>query len=128
MHDNRHTIFDKLDAIKSKDIRVLSDFVSIFCRQKHISVYKESFKITDGRLADVIGSKLPILCPDCSKLLYHGIAKLLQCPYDPKPTCKKCRTHCYAPGYREKMRAVMRFSGMYLVKHGRFDLLLHHLF
>ena len=67
------------------------------------------------------------LCPDCSRLLEHGIAKLSLCEYDPKPPCRKCQTHCYAPGYREKVRQVMRFSGTYLLKHGRLDLLLHYL-
>ena len=69
-----------------------------------------------------------MLCPDCQKLLTHGIAKLLQCTYDPKPMCKKCTTHCYAPGYRERIREVMKFSGLYLVTHGRFDMLMHYFF
>jgi hypothetical protein len=60
-------------------------------------------------------------------LLEHGIAKLSLCPYYPRPSCRKCETHCYAPGYREKVRQVMRFSGTYLIKHGRLDLLLHYL-
>jgi hypothetical protein len=123
-----HKIFNKLDAKKSKDIRVLSDFVAVFCREKHKSETKEAFKITDLRLTGVLSNKHLVLCQDCSKLLYHGVVKLLLCHYDPKPTCKKCPTHCYAPGYREKMRGVMRFSGMYLVRHGRLDLLFHYLF
>jgi hypothetical protein len=40
--------------------------------------------------------------------------------------CKKCPAHCYAPGYRERIREVMRFSGQYLVKHGRLDLIVHY--
>jgi hypothetical protein len=121
-------IFDKLDPKKSKDILVLSDFVEVFCREKHKAETREAFKINDTRLAGVLGNKHLMLCEPCSKLLNHGIAKLLLCPYDPKPTCKKCPRHCYAPGYREKMREVMRFSGMYMVIHGRLDLLLHYLF
>jgi hypothetical protein len=128
VHDNQHTIFDKLDAKKSKDIRVLSDFLTIFCQEKHKSETKEAFKITDRRLAEALRNKHPVLCQDCSKLLNHGVAKLLLCPFDPKPTCKKCPRHCYAPGYREKIRQVMRFSGMYLLRHGRLDLLFHYLF
>ena len=44
------------------------------------------------------------------------------------PMCKKCETHCYAPGYRERIREVMRFSGLYMVKHGRLDLMFHYFF
>ena len=79
------------------------------------------------RAADWLARVDLLLCEDCRKLLNHGIAKLLLCPYDPKPMCKKCETHCYAPGYREKVREVMKFSGMYLIKHGRVDLMVHYM-
>jgi len=120
-------IFDRLDAKKERDIRVLADFISIFCRENHRAEPKDTFPIKDARLHHSLEDKDLVLCQDCCKLLNHGIAKLLLCPYDPKPTCKKCETHCYAPGYREKIREVMRFSGPYLVKRGRLDLLVRHL-
>ena len=121
-------IFERLDNKKSKDIRVLGNFISIFCRENHPAEAKEAFLIKDARLHHILGDKELALCPDCQKLLNHGIAKLLLCPYSPKPMCKKCETHCYAPGYREKIQEVMRFSGLYLVKHGRLDLMIHYLF
>ena len=120
-------IFDKLDSKKSKDIRVLVNFISIFCRENHKTATKGIFPIRDERLRPIFVNDVR-LCQDCSKLLNHGIAKLLLCPYDPKPMCKKCETHCYAPGYREAIREVMRFSGLYLVKHGRLDIMTHYLF
>jgi uncharacterized CHY-type Zn-finger protein len=121
-------IFERLDDKKIKDIRILVDFISVFCREKHRSHLKEAFHINDARLNHSLIDKNPVLCQGCRKLLSHGIAKLLLCPYDPKPMCKKCETHCYAPGYREKVREVMRFSGMYLVKHGRLDMVFHYFF
>ena len=121
-------VFERLDGKKARDIRVLSNFILVFCREKHRAETKAPFPIKDERLHPVLGNKALVLCPDCGKLLSHGIAKLLLCPYDPKPMCKKCETHCYAPGYRERVREVMRFSGWYLIKHGRLDLLAHYLF
>lgn len=121
-------IFNSLDKKKAKDIGVLSDFISIFCRENHRTEDRESFRIRDARLQDTLGDKDLVLCQDCRKLLDHSIAKLLLCPYDPKPMCKKCETHCYAPGYREKIREVMKFSGLYLIKHGRLDIMAHYLF
>jgi len=121
-------IFERLDKKKDKDIRVLANFISIFCRENHQLETKNVFSIKDARLHNSLGNKDLVLCQDCRKLLSHGIAKLLLCPYDPKPTCKKCETHCYAPGYRERVREVMRFSGLYLVKHGRLDLMVHYFF
>ena len=120
-------LFERLDGKKKKDIKVLSQFIAIYCREHHRTEVRDAFPIKDERLRSSLGHKDLILCKDCSKLLSHGIAKLLLCPYDPKPTCKSCETHCYAPGYRERIRKVMRFSGMYLVKRGRLDLMVHYL-
>lgn len=121
-------LFDRLNSKKERDIRILSDFVSIFCRENHQEMAKETFLIRDERLRRTLNHDSLQLCHDCSKLLNHGIAKLLLCPYDPKPMCKKCPTHCYATGYRERIQEVMRFSGLYLIKHGRLDLMAHYLF
>jgi hypothetical protein len=111
-------IFDNLNDKKGKDIRVLADFIAIFCRENHREEAKDMFPIKDARLRDIMGDNNLKLCPDCRKLLNHGIAKLLLCPYDPKPTCKDCQTQCYAPGYRERIQEVMRFSSLFLIKHG----------
>jgi len=121
-------IFERLDKKKTKDLKVLAGFISIFCRENHRLADKDTFYIRDDRLRRALGNKESVLCQDCCKLLDHGIAKLLLCPYDPKPMCKKCVTHCYAPGYRERIREVMRFSGLYLIKHGRLNLIIHYKF
>ncbi len=121
-------LFDRLNNKKEKELHVLADFVSIFCRENHRDGTKSTFPIRDAGLRRSLGGKNLVLCQDCQKLLNHGMAKLLQCPHDPKPLCKKCKTHCYAPGYRESIREVMKFSGLYLVKHGRLDLMLHYFF
>ena len=121
-------IYQRLDKNKAKDLRVLRDFISVFCRQNHRQEDRDVFHAKDDKLRQVLGDKELVLCKDCSRLFNHGSAKLLLCPYDPKPMCKKCTTHCYAPGYREKIRKVMRFSGLYMIKHGRLDVLIHYLF
>ena len=118
-------LFERLSEKKRKDVRVLADFVRIFCREQHGSATRSQFEIKDGRLQEELANLE--LCAECAHLLEHGVAKLSLCPYEPKPTCRKCAAHCYAPGYREKVKKVMRFSGMYLVKRGRVDILLHYL-
>jgi hypothetical protein len=67
------------------------------------------------------------LCPDCTRLLTYGLAMRVKCPHDPKPMCKKCDTQCYHGEYKAKIREVMKFSGMYLMNHGRLDMLYHYL-
>lgn len=117
---------DRLSPKKARDIKVLSHFVTIYCREKHTDIEKSRLHVKDEALLEVIKDKDLLLCPDCQKLLSHGMAKLLLCTQDPKPMCKKCQVHCYAPGYRENIREVMKFSGLYLVRHGRLDLMAHY--
>ena len=52
------------------------------------------------------------LCPKCHELLDYAHSRLDRCRYgEEKPTCKKCPVHCYRPDMKEKVRAVMRWSG-----------------
>lgn len=112
-----------------KEIKVLGDFVEVYCRKHHNEDGEEEKQAFRFRgLEDKLFKKKLYLCKDCTKLLAHGIGKRIICPYDPKPMCKKCETHCYKPFYREKIREVMKFSGIYLVKHGRLDLIYHYYF
>ncbi|MBI2831501.1 MAG: nitrous oxide-stimulated promoter family protein [Chloroflexi bacterium] len=118
-------LFNRINDRVAKDMGTVADFVAIFCKEKHDGA-KEPFPIKDERLREVLEKKDLVLCPECSKLLQHAVVKLLLCPQDPKPMCKKCTIHCYAPWYRERIREVMKFSGMYLIKHGRLDMMMHY--
>ncbi len=117
---------EKLTDTKKKDTRTLVEFVSIFCRENHAGEEKLPFSVKTMDLPSFLETDKISLCPSCTKLLTHGVVKLLMCPYDPKPMCKKCQTHCYAPFYQEQIREVMKFSGLYLIKHGRLDIMAHY--
>jgi len=107
------------------DIRTLVMFAGIYCRENHQEEKAPfSFKLFDIK---EIEKKEISLCQDCSRLLTYGLTMRLKCPHDPKPMCKKCETQCYHGDYKSKIREVMKFSGMYMVKHGRVDLLYHYL-
>ena len=52
------------------------------------------------------------LCQNCHELLDYAHSRLDRCRYgEGKPTCKKCPVHCYRPDMKERVRAVMRWSG-----------------
>ncbi|MCF0253327.1 MAG: nitrous oxide-stimulated promoter family protein [Duodenibacillus sp.] len=52
------------------------------------------------------------LCPECERLLAYALKRLACCPYgEGKPTCDKCKIHCYGPAMRESLRGVMRWAG-----------------
>lgn len=109
---------------EKSDIRTLMKFVEIFCRENHNGERRPfTFRLRDLK---EIEKKEISLCPDCTKLLTYGLTMRLKCPHDPKPMCKKCETQCYKGDYKEKIREIMKFSGMYLIKHGRVDLLYHY--
>jgi len=90
-----------------KDLKVIRRFVAVYCREHHD---------TNGQGP----------CDECRGLIEYAQKRLEKCPYDPKPKCKDCTTHCYRPDYREKMKAVMRFSGMHFVKRGRLDWMIRY--
>jgi len=95
-----------LNALR-KSQKTISAFIKVYCKCHHH---------TDGKT----------LCSECGELLHYAITRLSKCPYDPKPKCKECPTHCYKPAQRERIREVMRFSGMYFVKRGRLDWLFYY--
>jgi len=52
------------------------------------------------------------LCPECRELFDYSAGRLDRCFFGAeKPTCAKCRVHCYKPAMRSKAQAVMRYAG-----------------
>jgi len=84
-----------------RERKTLEKFVEVYCQHHHGS---------NGSL-----------CRECEDLLAYARDRLEKCPYDPKPKCKDCETHCYRPKYRDKIREAMRSSGMHFAKRGRID-------
>jgi hypothetical protein len=105
-----------------KDAEVLAEFINIYCSDRHVSADKGPVK-AGGSVGTYLERCDFLLCGECRTLLLHAVSKRAICPCEPKPSCKKCVTHCYAPGYRETIREVMRYSGMRLIKKGRLDLI-----
>ncbi len=110
-----------------KDMRTVVRFIEFYCARKHRGALRSAVTMKCFDLAAIAGHEV-CLCPDCAKLCMHAVTKRAACPLDPKPQCKHCPEHCYHPRYREKIREVMRFSGMRLVLRGRVDYLAHLLF
>lgn len=117
MKSKKHS--EKID----RDIQTLAELVKIYCDNKHFPKEKKNWNLTKFREIKTLK-----LCKECSELLDYSAKRTILCPLDPKPSCKKCRIHCYSDRYRAKIREVMKFSGIYLIKHGRFDLIFHYIF
>lgn len=115
---------EQISEQEKADIRTLMKFVAIFCREHHDGE-KTPFSFRHFDIREIERKEI-LICPDCTRLLTYGLTMRLKCPHDPKPMCKKCETQCYREEYKAKIREVMKFSGMYMVKHGRLDMLYHY--
>ena len=66
------------------------------------------------------------LCPECKALLEYAHARLDRCKFgEAKKTCRQCPVHCYKKDMRERMRAVMRFSGPRMMWYHPVDAIKH---
>lgn len=105
-----------------KDIKLLGKFVEVYCAGKHREAEHASFELP----AD-LGTRT--LCPDCAAFLQYAIVRRLKCPLEAeKPTCKHCRTHCYAKPQLAKVKEIMAYSGRTLMLRGRLDYIWHYFF
>jgi hypothetical protein len=116
----------ELTSKERKDLKVLALFTALWC-QTHHQGEKAPLESAEPALQGLGIERRP-LCGECREFLAYAFARRLKCPLDPKPTCKHCRVHCYRPGHRERVREIMRFSGQYLIRRGRLDLLWHYFF
>ncbi len=108
--------------LQKKDIRLIGKFVEIYCAGKHHTI-----GLTPATLPAGMGGRS--LCPECASFLEYAISKRLKCPLEAeKPTCKRCRIHCYDSLHREKVREIMSYAGRKLMMRGRLDYLWHYFF
>ena len=106
-----------------RELKTLIRFVHVYCAGRHAAPL-EPVRLKMVDVEQLYGRRLR-LCASCRKLLAHAIVKRIACPLDPKPMCKKCPEHCYAPRYRAQIRELMKYSGRRLVLRGRLDYLIH---
>lgn len=80
-----------VETKRQKEQEMVSLMIRLYCRKRH------------G------GSPL---CAECAQLERYARLRSEKCPFmEEKTFCSNCTVHCYRPDMREKIRAVMRFSG-----------------
>ncbi|MBQ8778416.1 MAG: nitrous oxide-stimulated promoter family protein [Alistipes sp.] len=71
--------------------RIVGDMIALYCRHHHHTQR---------------------LCDECRALVEYANQRTDRCPYmAEKSFCSQCKTHCYKPQMRDKIREVMRYSG-----------------
>lgn len=87
-----------IETKREREKRIVSLMISLYCRKRH-------------------GTKHG-LCSECAALDTYARQRIDKCPFmETKTFCSNCKVHCYKPEMREKIRAVMRFSGPRMIFH-----------
>ena len=116
------TTMETITKHQKKDIKLIGKFVEVYCKGLHGAVARSSFPLPAG-----IGERR--ICTECATLLEYAISKRMRCPLEAeKPTCKRCRIHCYAEAQRQKVREIMAWSGRRLMLRGRLEYVWHYFF
>ena len=83
---------DKIEKKRQNDKDIVAFMIRWYCKKKH--------GIKEG------------LCPSCQKLHDYAMFRIDRCPFmETKTFCSNCKSHCYSPEMRGKIKDVMRFSG-----------------
>lgn len=107
---------------QKKDIRLIGKFVEVYCKGRHGAVERFPFTLPAG-----IGERR--LCGECASFMEYAMSRRMKCPLEAgKPTCKRCRIHCYGTEQRQKVREIMAWSGRRLMLRGRLDYVWHYFF
>lgn len=66
------------------------------------------------------------LCKGCEELIEYAHHRLSRCVYaENKTSCNHCPKHCYKPEMRNRIREVMRFSGVRMLIYSPIEALRH---
>jgi hypothetical protein len=77
----------------AREMKTVRAMIEIYCRETHSTT-------SEG------------LCEACLQLAIYAEKRLAGCPFQQnKPTCGTCRIHCYKPDMRQRIKAVMHYSG-----------------
>lgn len=83
---------------REREKAMVSEMIALYCKKQH------------GRKNG--------LCPECEELATYARLRSDKCPFmETKTFCSNCKVYCYKPEMREKIRAVMRFSGPRMIFH-----------
>lgn len=86
------------ESKRDREKKMVSQMIALYCRKNH-------------------GTK-GTLCQECAALNLYARQRSDKCPFmETKTFCSNCKVHCYKPEMREKIRAVMRFSGPRRIFH-----------
>jgi len=101
-----------MEIVKFKqEVETLKKFFEIYCSNKHeeqLNIVKELEYKGESVKVDLC------LCEECLEKINYSFDRLLECPHEEKPRCRKCPNPCYEKKQWKEVASVMRYSGMSL--------------
>jgi len=94
-----------------QEVQTLKKFFTTYCENKHDQ--KSNYKRTLFYKGSSIDVELN-LCTQCSTLIDYSFDRLLECPHEIKPRCRKCSNPCYEKKQWKMLAKLMRYSGLKL--------------
>lgn len=95
----------------ARDIVTLAGMAEIYCADHHDDGSREKFRSEATEAGVYPARKIPRLCPDCAMHVRYGEVRWALCTRSPRPSCKTCANHCYAPEEAAWQRACMAYAG-----------------
>jgi len=93
------------------EVETLKKFFTVYCKDKHTNQHNYIKSIDYQNQNYQVELEL---CDECSELINYSIQRLLECPHDIKPRCRKCPNPCYEKPQWKRLAHLMRYSGMKL--------------
>jgi hypothetical protein len=90
------------------EVKTLEKFFSKYCNDKHHHHYEKSYML---KYKNSSYSCTLNLCNECHTLINYSFTRLLECPHEIKPRCRKCPNPCYEKKEWKQLAKLMRYSG-----------------
>lgn len=94
-----------------QEIQTLKKFFEVYCNNKHENQEEKTFYLKYKNEDIHISLNL---CKKCQDSFNYSFDRLLECPHEEKPRCRKCPNPCYEKKQWKEVAGIMRYSGMSL--------------
>jgi len=95
----------------ANETETLKTFLQTYCKDKHHNQQQIEQPIIYKNQTFIIST---YLCEECQIQYNYSLQKLVECPHEEKPRCRKCPNPCYEKPYWKKLAKIMRYSGLKL--------------
>jgi len=96
------------------EVRFVHKFIQLYCDKNHTDCDKKDGQLILSYHNSDLGVVNYHLCEACEKTLKYSHQRLMECPHDEKPRCRKCPHPCYEKSQWKALAKIMRYSGMQL--------------